>query len=56
MLSLSVKRAGDVLSRGTAQGGGALRLRALGRRRAHNRPPVREIAGLRLDEVAAALA
>ena len=27
----------------------ALRLRALDRRRAHNRPPVREIAGLRLD-------
>jgi len=26
-----------------------LRLRALSRRRAHNRPPVREIAGLRLD-------
>jgi two-component system response regulator VanR len=26
-----------------------LRLRALYRRRAHNRPPVREIAGLRLD-------
>jgi two-component system, OmpR family, response regulator VanR len=26
-----------------------LRLRALQRRRAHNRPPVREIAGLRLD-------
>jgi two-component system response regulator VanR len=26
-----------------------LRIRALGRRRAHNRPPVREIAGLRLD-------
>jgi two-component system response regulator VanR len=26
-----------------------LRLRALHRRRAHNRPPVREIAGLRLD-------
>ena len=26
-----------------------LRLRALGRRRAHTRPPVREIAGLRLD-------
>ena len=26
-----------------------LRLRALGRRRAHSRPPVREIAGLRLD-------
>src|ERR1044072_4509958 len=26
-----------------------LRLRALERRRAHNRPPVREIAGLRLD-------
>src|SRR3954453_11362165 len=26
-----------------------LRLRALDRRRAHNRPPVREIAGLRLD-------
>jgi two-component system, OmpR family, response regulator VanR len=26
-----------------------LRLRALARRRAHNRPPVREIAGLRLD-------
>ena len=26
-----------------------LRLRALNRRRAHNRPPVREIAGLRLD-------
>src|SRR3977135_983765 len=28
-----------------------LRLRALDRRRAHNRPPVREIAGLRLDGV-----
>jgi two-component system response regulator VanR len=27
----------------------ALRLRALDRRRAHNRPPVREIAGLRVD-------
>jgi two-component system response regulator VanR len=27
----------------------ALRLRALDRRRGHNRPPVREIAGLRLD-------
>src|ERR1700744_2202462 len=27
----------------------ALRLRALDRRRAHNRPPVREIAGLQLD-------
>src|SRR6188472_1878913 len=27
----------------------ALRLRALDRRRAHHRPPVREIAGLRLD-------
>ncbi|MFG3258633.1 response regulator transcription factor [Streptomyces sp. NPDC048172] len=27
----------------------ALRLRALDRRRAHNRPPVREIAGLRFD-------
>ncbi|MEU6000988.1 response regulator transcription factor [Streptomyces sp. NPDC047197] len=27
----------------------ALRLRALDRRRAHNRPPVQEIAGLRLD-------
>src|ERR671930_2814762 len=27
----------------------ALRLRALDRRRAHNRPPVREIGGLRLD-------
>ena len=27
----------------------ALRLRALDRRRAHNRPPVREIASLRLD-------
>jgi two-component system response regulator VanR len=27
----------------------ALRLRALDRRRAHNRPPVREIEGLRLD-------
>src|SRR4029079_19165735 len=26
-----------------------LRLRALDRRRAHNRPPVRDIAGLRLD-------
>src|SRR4029077_8908821 len=26
-----------------------LRLRALDRRRAHNRPPVREIAGLRVD-------
>jgi two-component system response regulator VanR len=26
-----------------------LRLRALNRRRAHNRPPIREIAGLRLD-------
>ena len=26
-----------------------LRLRALGRRRSHHRPPVREIAGLRLD-------
>ena len=26
-----------------------LRLRALDRRRAHNKPPVREIAGLRLD-------
>jgi two-component system response regulator VanR len=26
-----------------------LRLRALDRRRAHNRPPVREVAGLRLD-------
>ena len=26
-----------------------LRLRALGRRRGHNRPPVQEIAGLRLD-------
>ena len=26
-----------------------LRLRALNRRRAHNRPPVRQIAGLRLD-------
>ncbi|KPL91457.1 response regulator transcription factor [Herpetosiphon geysericola] len=26
-----------------------LRLRALNRRRAHNRPPVRELAGLRLD-------
>src|SRR5204862_2619138 len=26
-----------------------LRLRALNRRRAHNRPPAREIAGLRLD-------
>ncbi len=26
-----------------------LRLRALGRRRAHNRPPVQELAGLRLD-------
>jgi DNA-binding response OmpR family regulator len=26
-----------------------LRLRALDRRRAHHRPPVREIAGLRLD-------
>src|ERR1700737_2124451 len=26
-----------------------LRLRALDRRRAHNRPPVREIAGVRLD-------
>src|SRR4029453_17102686 len=26
-----------------------LRLRALDRRRAHNRPPVRELAGLRLD-------
>lgn len=26
-----------------------LRLRALDRRRVHNRPPVREIAGLRLD-------
>src|SRR5688572_272465 len=26
-----------------------LRLRALNRRRAHNRPPVREVAGLRLD-------
>ena len=26
-----------------------LRLRALDRERAHNRPPVREIAGLRLD-------
>src|SRR3954454_18486984 len=26
-----------------------LRLRALDRRRAHNRPPVQEIAGLRLD-------
>src|SRR4051794_26631912 len=26
-----------------------LRLRALARRRAHNRPPVRELAGLRLD-------
>src|SRR6187455_637709 len=26
-----------------------LRIRALGRRRAHNRPPVQEIAGLRLD-------
>ena len=30
-----------------------LRLRALDRRRAHNRPPVREIAGLRLDPFAA---
>src|SRR6478752_5069617 len=29
--------------------GFGLRLRALDRRRAHNRPPVREIAGLRLD-------
>src|SRR5678816_2200579 len=28
-----------------------LRLRALDRRRAHNRPPVREIAGVRLDPV-----
>ncbi|MER6208032.1 response regulator transcription factor [Streptomyces sp. NPDC001642] len=27
----------------------ALRLRALDRRRAHNRPPVRELAGLRVD-------
>src|SRR5436305_1823258 len=30
-----------------------LRLRALDRRRAHHRPPVREIAGLRLDPFAA---
>ncbi|HEV2361292.1 MAG TPA: response regulator transcription factor [Acidimicrobiales bacterium] len=41
--------ADDYLTQPCALQALALRLRALDRRRAHNRPPVREIAGLRLD-------
>src|SRR4051794_31327462 len=39
----------DYLTKPFELGELVLRLRALDRRRAHNRPPVREIAGLRLD-------
>src|SRR3982074_792655 len=42
-------RADDYLTKPFALQELVLRLRALDRRRAHNRPPVREIAGLRLD-------
>src|SRR5690348_10910620 len=41
--------ADDYLTKPFELGEPVLRLRALDRRRAHNRPPVREIAGLRLD-------
>jgi two-component system response regulator VanR len=41
--------ADDYLTKPFELGELVLRLRALDRRRAHNRPPVREIAGLRLD-------
>jgi two-component system response regulator VanR len=41
--------ADDYLTKPFELGELVLRLRALNRRRAHNRPPVREIAGLRLD-------
>src|SRR4029434_5836678 len=42
-------RADDYLTKPFELGELVLRLRALDRRRAHSRPPVREIAGLRLD-------
>jgi two-component system, OmpR family, response regulator VanR len=41
--------ADDYLTKPFELGELVLRLRALDRRRAHNRPPVREIAGVRLD-------
>jgi two-component system response regulator VanR len=41
--------ADDYLTKPFELGELVLRLRALDRRRAHNRPPVRELAGLRLD-------
>ena len=41
--------ADDYLTKPFELGELVLRLRALARRRAHNRPPVRELAGLRLD-------
>jgi two-component system, OmpR family, response regulator VanR len=41
--------ADDYLTKPFALGELVLRLRALDRRRAHHRPPVRELAGLRLD-------
>src|SRR4051794_33150133 len=41
--------ADDYLTKPFELGELVLRLRALNRRRAHNRPPIREIAGLRLD-------
>src|SRR6266540_1153593 len=41
--------ADDYLTKPFALQERVLRLRALDRRRAHNRPPVREIAGLRVD-------
>ena len=41
--------ADDYLTKPFEAAGLVLRLRALDRRRAHHRPPVREIAGLRLD-------
>src|SRR4051794_33357239 len=41
--------ADDYLTKPFQLQGLVLRLRALGRRRAHNRPPLREIAGLRVD-------